>query len=82
MSLRAQFRPPKKTQEAQEAQALNEPPAAIAVDDISFTIGHGKIAALLGTNDVGKTTTIAILLGLRLPDSGQITVLGGNPGTA
>lgn len=69
-------------QEAQEAQALNGPPAAIVVNDISFTISPGKIAALLGANGVCKTKAIAMLLGVLLPDSGQITVLGGNPGTA
>jgi len=33
-----------------------------AVDDISFTLGHGEILGLLGPNGAGKTTTIQMLL--------------------
>ena len=47
-----------------------------AVDDISFAIEAGVTAALLGANGAGKTTTITMLLGLLLPTSGTITVLG------
>jgi ABC-2 type transport system ATP-binding protein len=47
-----------------------------AVDDISFEIEAGVTAALLGANGAGKTTTITMLLGLLLPTSGTITVLG------
>lgn len=47
-----------------------------AVDDVSFDIAGGVTAALLGANGAGKTTTITMLLGLLLPTSGGITVLG------
>lgn len=47
-----------------------------AVDDLSFDIGSGVTAALLGANGAGKTTTITMLLGLLLPTTGGITVLG------
>ena len=47
-----------------------------AVDDVSFEITAGATAALLGANGAGKTTTITMLLGLLLPTSGAITVLG------
>ena len=47
-----------------------------AVDDISFRIARGSITGLLGGNGAGKTTTIATIMGLVLPSSGHIEVLG------
>ena len=47
-----------------------------AVDDISFTVPRCSVTALLGGNGAGKTTTIGILLGLILPTSGKVQVLG------
>ena len=51
-------------------------PNLVAVDNISFTLRQGSNTALLGGNGAGKTTTISMLLGLLLPTSGSITVLG------
>jgi ABC-2 type transport system ATP-binding protein len=51
-------------------------PHTLAVDDISFTLEHGKILGLLGGNGAGKTTTISMLLGLLVPTSGRVIVLG------
>ena len=48
----------------------------LAVDDISFTLRQGRILGLLGGNGAGKTTTISMLLGLLVPTSGRITILG------
>jgi ABC-2 type transport system ATP-binding protein len=47
-----------------------------AVDGISFTLKAGSITALLGGNGAGKTTTIATIMGLLIPTSGRVTVLG------
>ncbi|MCG8545990.1 MAG: ATP-binding cassette domain-containing protein, partial [Alphaproteobacteria bacterium] len=47
-----------------------------AVDDVTFRVDAGHIMALLGANGAGKTTTISILLGLLLPTSGAVTILG------
>lgn len=47
-----------------------------AVDGLDFTIRAGSTTALLGGNGAGKTTTLSMLLGLLLPTSGSITVLG------
>ncbi|MBX9634768.1 MAG: ABC transporter ATP-binding protein [Magnetospirillum sp.] len=47
-----------------------------AVDGISFAVPRGSTTALLGGNGAGKTTTISMLLGLLLPSSGTIRVLG------
>lgn len=47
-----------------------------AVDGIEFSVPKGQVIALLGGNGAGKTTTISMLLGILLPTSGQIQVLG------
>ena len=47
-----------------------------AVDHISFAIRQGSITGILGGNGAGKTTTIGMILGLILPTSGTIRVLG------
>jgi ABC-2 type transport system ATP-binding protein len=47
-----------------------------AVDGISFNLAAGSMTALLGGNGAGKTTTIASIMGLVLPTSGKVTVLG------
>lgn len=48
------------------------------VDNISFDIPKGHIIGLLGPNGAGKTTTIHILLGITLPDGGNIEYFGQN----
>jgi ABC-2 type transport system ATP-binding protein len=48
----------------------------LAVDQISFEVPAGATYALLGGNGAGKTTTLSMLLGLLLPSSGLIKVLG------
>jgi ABC-2 type transport system ATP-binding protein len=50
----------------------------VAVDGLDFQIARGQTTALLGGNGAGKTTAIAILLGLLLPSSGRVEVLGEN----
>ena len=47
-----------------------------AVDGIRFSVARGTNCALLGGNGAGKTTTLSMLLGLLLPTSGQIRILG------
>ncbi len=48
----------------------------VAVDSISFDVARGAVVALLGGNGAGKTTTISMLLGLLVPTSGELEVLG------
>jgi ABC-2 type transport system ATP-binding protein len=47
-----------------------------AVDDVSFSLPRGKILGLLGPNGAGKTTTIQMLVGITLPDAGEISYFG------
>lgn len=50
------------------------PPAGgfTAVNNISFELKEGEILGLLGPNGAGKTTTIQMLLGITVPDHGEI----------
>jgi ABC-2 type transport system ATP-binding protein len=50
-----------------------------AVDDVSFSIREGEIFGIIGPNGAGKTTTVECISGLRVPDSGSITVYGLSP---
>ena len=47
-----------------------------AVAGITFSVAPGSITGLLGGNGAGKTTTIATIMGLVMPTSGRVTVLG------
>src|SRR3954462_1209227 len=49
---------------------------SVAVDGISFALERGSITGLLGGNGAGKSTTIAMLMGLVTPTSGSARVLG------
>jgi ABC-type multidrug transport system ATPase subunit len=48
-----------------------------AVDGIDLDVQQGDIYGFLGANGSGKTTTVRMLLGLVLPTSGEIELLGG-----
>jgi ABC-2 type transport system ATP-binding protein len=48
----------------------------VAVNSVSFTLTSGVTIGLLGGNGAGKSTTLSMLLGLLLPSSGEIVVLG------
>lgn len=52
------------------------PGARPAVDGLSFTLPMGQTWGLLGGNGAGKSTTIAMLLGLLVPSSGRVLALG------
>lgn len=51
-----------------------------AVRGISFEVQPGEVFGLLGPNGAGKTTTVEILEGLRQRSSGEISVMGYDPG--
>lgn len=45
-----------------------------AVDDVSFEIGDGKFASIVGRSGSGKSTLLSLLGGLDKPSSGEIRV--------
>ena len=47
-----------------------------AVKNINFTIDENEILGLLGPNGCGKTTTIAMMLGLLKPSNGRVLIHG------
>jgi len=48
----------------------------VAVNDLSFSIEQGGVFGLLGPNGAGKTSTIRMMIGITVPDSGQISLFG------
>lgn len=47
-----------------------------AVDNLDLRVRKGSVHGFLGPNGAGKTTVIRILLGLLVPDSAEIEILG------
>lgn len=47
-----------------------------AVDSVTFEVRRGEVFGMLGPNGAGKTTTVEMMEGLRVPDGGEVRVLG------
>lgn len=50
--------------------------AFAAIENVSFTIPRGQVAAFLGPNGAGKTTTMKILTGFVTPSRGKAFIAG------
>jgi ABC-2 type transport system ATP-binding protein len=50
-----------------------------AVDQLNLDLRPGETVALLGPNGAGKSTSLDMLLALRKPTSGRITMFGSDP---
>jgi ABC-2 type transport system ATP-binding protein len=48
----------------------------VAVDNLSLSIEKGSVFGLLGPNGAGKTSSIRMMIGITLPDSGEVVVFG------
>ncbi|HTT50874.1 MAG TPA: ATP-binding cassette domain-containing protein [Streptosporangiaceae bacterium] len=53
------------------------PDGRVLLDDASFRVGEGSVAALAGPNGAGKTTLIRLIAGDVAAQSGTVTVSGG-----
>lgn len=53
-----------------------------ALAGVSLSVAPGEFVALLEPNGAGKTTLVRSVVGLIRPDSGKVTVAGGNPAHA
>src|SRR5213083_1742533 len=54
----------------------------VALDGVDLDVAPGRIHGLVGPNGAGKTTLLGLLLGLAVPDSGSLEVLGTPVGRA
>ncbi len=52
-------------------------PGVRALDNISLTVKHGEVHALVGENGAGKSTLIKVLAGNNKPDAGGIITIEG-----
>ena len=48
----------------------------VAVHELSLEIEAGQMFGLLGPNGAGKTSTIRMMIGITMPDSGSVTLFG------
>src|SRR6202046_1967740 len=53
------------------------PDGRVLLDDVSFRVGEGVIAALVGPNGAGKTTLMRRVTGDLTPQSGSVSSSGG-----
>ena len=54
----------------------------IALDEVDLDVPAGQIHGLVGPNGAGKTTLLGLLLGLTVPDTGALEILGTPVGRA
>lgn len=55
--------------------------ATRALDRVDLRLHAGQVTALLGVNGAGKSTAVALLLGLLAADAGEASVFGRAPGS-
>ena len=48
----------------------------VAVDHLSLNIPAGSVYGLLGPNGAGKTSSLRMMIGITMPDSGEVRVFG------
>lgn len=67
-----------------EVSGLTKAYPSFRLNDVSFSLGEGRIAGFIGRNGAGKTTTIKCMLNLAHADGGEVRYFGlpllGNEG--
>ncbi|RFS84524.1 ABC transporter ATP-binding protein [Actinomadura spongiicola] len=53
------------------------PDGRVLLDDVSFRVGEGAVAALIGPNGAGKTTLLRLIAGDIAPQDGTVAHSGG-----
>ena len=53
----------------------------LALDGLDFSVEKGEFIGIIGENGAGKSTALECILGIKKPDSGEISILGLNPFT-
>ena len=48
----------------------------VAVNNLSLSIDAGQMFGLLGPNGAGKTSSIRMMMGITIPDSGKVSLFG------
>src|SRR5262249_50373833 len=51
----------------------------VVLDGVSFEVRPGEAVALAGPNGAGKSTLIGCVTADRLPDAGEVRILGADP---
>ncbi|MEQ1512906.1 MAG: ABC transporter ATP-binding protein [Lysobacteraceae bacterium] len=73
---------PIATQPIAQLQGVRKRYGAVqALDGVDLSLHAGEVLALLGANGAGKSTAIALLLGLLKPDAGNAELFGRTPDT-
>lgn len=52
------------------------------LQDVTFTLGKGRIAGLLGPNGAGKSTLLKVCSGILEPSAGRVSIFGEKAGVA
>jgi ABC-2 type transport system ATP-binding protein len=47
-----------------------------ALQDVSFSVGHGETVGLIGRNGSGKSTALKLIAGVMAPTQGEVLVVG------
>ena len=59
-------------------EGLTKKYPAFTLQNVSFSLGQGKIMGLIGKNGAGKSITLKAMLNMVCPNSGRIEIMGRN----